>query len=430
MRTVPVREKKAHAKLRSSVRKRSGSVAPYQLLPTLGERAFRSLKEDIRISGVLVPIERDEVGALLDGHHRVRAVAELRSEGCDVTDPPVMVRVGFSELEKRAHVRALNLHRRHLTSAQRRAVIREQLRDTPDRSDRSIARQLGSSHVTVGRERAALQLRVEDATGQVVQFATRVGDDGKRRRLPVRTPQRTILAMDEGEAKRVTRMLHLLGPDDPLVLSGTDARRSANSARRELNRAETFRALTEAGPLTGMGRQRFSVIYADPPWAYSDGATDPSRRVRFQYPTMTLAEIAALPVSDIAASQAVLFMFTTSPFLYDAMRVLDAWRFVYKSSAVWNKQVAGMGSWGFRIAHEHLLVAVRGAMPTPAPATRVNSVISIKRGAHSVKPPEFRKLIERFYPGLPKIELFARRRSPGWHAWGNQIPDNTQAEHA
>jgi N6-adenosine-specific RNA methylase IME4/ParB-like chromosome segregation protein Spo0J len=418
------------SRVRGRPRAPKSKVPPprYQLLPALDGQAFRALKADIADRGVLVPIERDEHGVLLDGHHRARAIEELRAEGHFVADPPVIVRAGLSEVEKRGHVRSLNLNRRHLNPAQRRAVIQAQLRDTPDRSDRSIGRQLAVSHVTVGRARAALEkMERSKTTGTSNQLVTRLGDDGKRRQLPRRSPLRSILASNEGEARRVSRTLHLLGPDDDAVLSATDARRAANGVRREQNRAAAFGQLAEAGRMAPDSGQRFSVIYADPPWPYHDASTDATRRVSGQYPTMSFADIAALPVSDIAASRSVLFMWSTSAVLEQSFRVLNAWKYSYKASAVWNKEIAGMGSWGFRIAHEYLLVAVRGNMPTPAPSTRVNSVITVRRGAHSVKPLEVRKLIESFYPNLPKVELFARTRAPGWHVWGNQLPTTKEA---
>src|SRR5262245_28939040 len=96
---------------------------PYQLLPALTAEEYAALKEDIRRHGVLVPLEKDEQGNVLDGHHRLRAWEELKAEGVKLPDPAVIIRPGLSEAEKRAHVRSLNLNRRHLTREQRRQLI-------------------------------------------------------------------------------------------------------------------------------------------------------------------------------------------------------------------------------------------------------------------------------------------------------------------
>src|SRR5262249_54878479 len=96
------------------------------------------------------------------------------------------------------------------------------------------------------------------------------------------------------------------------------------------------------------------------------------------------------------------------------------WGFEYKTHVVWVKDWIGVGFWVHN-QHEILLVAARGDMPTPAPANRPPSVIIAPRREHSRKPDEAYVLIERMYPDLPKIELFARQTRPGWAAWGNQV---------
>ena len=172
---------------------KSATSAPYQILPPLEADAFESLKADILERGVLVPIERDDRGALLDGHHRVRALEELRLAGHLVAQPPVLIRAGLTESEKRAHVRSLNLHRRHLSAAQRRQVIAAQLADAPDASDRVIARRLAVSHTTV----ATVRKRMGVLTGQLGQLRARRGADGKMRRLPM---SRSMMAISESQA--------------------------------------------------------------------------------------------------------------------------------------------------------------------------------------------------------------------------------------
>jgi N6-adenosine-specific RNA methylase IME4 len=134
---------------------------------------------------------------------------------------------------------------------------------------------------------------------------------------------------------------------------------------------------------------------------------------------MDLDEICALPVGDLAARDAILFLWTTSPKLTESIKVLGSWGFEYRTCAVWDKQKIGMGYY-FRQQHEILLVATKGNIPVPEPSSRHSSVISIDRGQHSKKPEKFYEIIEKMYPELPKIELFCRSRRSGWAAWGNQ----------
>jgi hypothetical protein len=112
----------------------------------------------------------------------------------------------------------------------------------------------------------------------------------------------------------------------------------------------------------------YNVIYADPPWRFGDGTTDPSRAIENQYPTLALDEIKAVPVASKAAKDCILFLWSTAPLLAESLEVVTAWGFMYKSCAVWDKERIGMGHY-FRIQHEHLLVATRGCAPGKARTT-------------------------------------------------------------
>jgi ParB-like nuclease domain len=148
-------------------------VGPYQLMPDMTPEAFAALKADIASRGVVTPIDVDETGAILDGHHRYRAWAELQRNEL----PPVIVRAGLSEAEKQSFAIRQNVHRRHLTRAQMQDLIERELKGRPDHSNRSIAADLGVDHKTIGRLRKAL-----NATGEVPQLDATVGADGKARR--------------------------------------------------------------------------------------------------------------------------------------------------------------------------------------------------------------------------------------------------------
>jgi ParB family chromosome partitioning protein len=143
----------------------------YQLFPDLTEAEFAELKADIAERGVMVPIEYDDAGNILDGHHRKRACDEL-----GIKDFRSIIRYGWTEQEKRLHVRKLNLARRHLTESQKRTVIADALKDAPEKSNRQHGRELGVDDKTVGSVREKLE-----STAEIPQLSKTVGADGKSR---------------------------------------------------------------------------------------------------------------------------------------------------------------------------------------------------------------------------------------------------------
>jgi N6-adenosine-specific RNA methylase IME4 len=185
--------------------------------------------------------------------------------------------------------------------------------------------------------------------------------------------------------------------------------------RNELRRAvrESKIRLVEPPPLP---QGTYSLIYADPPWRYEHSMTD-ARRIENQYPTMELEDICSMQVP--AAEDCVLFLWATSPKLAESMQVIERWGFTYRTCAVWDKEVIGMGYY-FRQQHELLLVATKGTPGAPEESVRTSSVIRSKREQHSKKPELVYELIETMYPKLKKIELFCRESRNGWAGWGNQ----------
>lgn len=161
----------------------------YQLLPCLSEDEYAALKADIAERGVMVPVELDEAGTVLDGHHRLRACAEL-----GVTEYPTIIRPGLTEDEKREHVLALNLDRRHLTREQRRDLAARVLAEDPTQSDRRVAEQVKLSPTTVGSVREELEAGV-----QIGHLTNRTGQDGKQYPAHRTTP---IMAPTRQEAQR------------------------------------------------------------------------------------------------------------------------------------------------------------------------------------------------------------------------------------
>jgi N6-adenosine-specific RNA methylase IME4 len=210
--------------------------------------------------------------------------------------------------------------------------------------------------------------------------------------------------------------ISLAGDEEP---TGTHVRRAAREARR-LDVVDRLRQ-TNAGNQSLGGLGPFNVILADNPWQYDSGTTDPTRQIENQYPTMPTPEIAALPVREIAADDAVLFMWAPPAMMIpDVATVLEGWGFTYKTHGVWDKVAIGGGYW-LRIRHEDLVIAVRGNPPHPNPSDLYESIWTVPRSStHSAKPESVHEMIEKYYPTLAKVELFARAPRGGWAVWGNE----------
>jgi N6-adenosine-specific RNA methylase IME4 len=190
---------------------------------------------------------------------------------------------------------------------------------------------------------------------------------------------------------------------------------------------------------------KFTLVYADPPWKF-ENTTTPNRRAENQYPTMSTVDICALrdgsgrPIQDILAKNAVLFLWTTSSKIEEALQVVNAWGFAYQTQIIWDKEKQGLGHYA-RQEHEILTIATKGQPGTPTPKDRPPSVLTITKlqkwlGVHpqkvklqhSEKPAEFRLMIERMYRKAVRIELFARHAAKGWSRYGLESPASDAAE--
>jgi N6-adenosine-specific RNA methylase IME4 len=206
---------------------------------------------------------------------------------------------------------------------------------------------------------------------------------------------------------------------------GIKAKAEEATARGEVlsARAVVTTVKRASKPIKPLPEGKFSVIYADPPWRYDAGTINPERDIENHYPTLTLDEIKAIPVQDIAAADCVLFLWSPAPKNEEAMQVVNAWGFLYKACFVWDKEVLGLGHYS-RVQHELLHLSIKGAPGTPPENTRDRSVYRERRcQKHSKKPGYYRALIEKMYPLARRIELFARECHPGWTAWGNEVTD-------
>lgn len=174
----------------------------------------------------------------------------------------------------------------------------------------------------------------------------------------------------------------------------------------------------------GLTIKKYDIIYADPPWRYERDKVQGA--AENHYPTMGIDEICALPVGEIAAKDGVLFLWATFPLLPEAFRVMEAWGYRYKSVAfVWVKRNRRSPGWFYGLGYwtrgnaELCLLATRGH-PKRKSAS-VHQLIVSPVEAHSKKPDAARNKIVDLMGDLPRAELFARKESPGWDVWGNEV---------
>lgn len=178
---------------------------------------------------------------------------------------------------------------------------------------------------------------------------------------------------------------------------------------------------------------KFGAIYADPPWRYDNQGTRAATGNHYKAELdenevetqpaagMSVDELCALPVRELAGDDAHLHLWTTNAFLFECPKIFEAWGFEFRSSFVWAKPQMGIGNY-WRNSHEFLLTAIRGDAKR-FNDRRLMSWLQCDRGIHSAKPEQVRSYIERASHG-PYLEMFARRRARNWVVWGNQIEQN------
>ncbi|HEV7717179.1 MAG TPA: MT-A70 family methyltransferase [Steroidobacteraceae bacterium] len=365
------------------------------------------LVESMRVLGLLQPIGVTADYELVFGQRRLKAAKKLGWE-------TIAARV--IKVDKLLAEQDENEVRKEFTPSERVAIteaIRERIterRGRPGKTNVEVFPQIPAGTKT--REHAAVKAGFgNDAT---YRQAKAVVDRGTAD---------LVRAMDSGglsinlASKLAERPVKDQQRVATAVLGGQDAR----NAVRELHREQRIARLAEVvGSNVELGGSlgKHPIIYADPPWRY-EHAESMSREIENQYPTMEIADICALPVRDVSTEDAVLFLWATSPKLAEALQVVTAWGFTYRTCMVWDKERIGMGYYA-RQQHELLLIATVGQPPAPRPEARPPSVIRAPRGEHSSKPVRFYEIIENMYPELPRLELFSRSPRTGWKVWGNQ----------
>jgi N6-adenosine-specific RNA methylase IME4/ParB-like chromosome segregation protein Spo0J len=377
----------------------------YQLLPPLSAEDYSALEDSIIANGVLVPVEYDEAGNILDGHHRVAICESL-----GLVDWPRFVRKGMSEEDKRAHARALNLSRRHLSTAQKREIVEAQLKENPSISSRAIAARLGVSKNTVG----AARQRLVDG-GQIDHRSEVTGRDGVTQ--PARKPIRTMFLPEKENVRELKHVFKEI--------------RSAEMQQSRRVRTDLINEIAARGKVVAgeMPVAAFPVGYVDFPWPQEAWSNETGQDKGLRYPAMSIEDGMALCAGDKSpfTRDALLEFWVTTNRLRDGLRIIEAWGFEYVTMISWDKVNIGMGRW-VRDRTEHLLICKRGNFPgIDLYTAKPESLYSEAKTEHSRKPVWFAEEIDRLFPDMAKLEMFNRgdslapddiRRRGNWSFWG------------
>lgn len=369
------------------------------LLPPLSTDELAALRADIKEHGVLMPIFVDEEGQILDGRHRNKIDPKAKR----------IVVKGLTDAEKQAFVFRANFTRRNLSPAQKKEALKKmkgvavalRKEDSKKWTQRKVAAALGVAQQTVADW---------FAVGGIPNTTS-----GNRNtidaRVTVPPAQHEVIAERVQAGESQEQVAADYGVGQPAI---------SKIVRKCTEVAAEAKRVAELPSSTPSSTEPVTVLLADPPWQYDFSETD-SRSIDSHYPSASVDAICKHITESWApqiATDCVLFLWATAPKLREALQVMEEWGFAYKTQAVWDKEVMGMGYW-FRGQHEIILVGTVGSPSPPAQKLRCSSVFRSKRGKHSAKPACVYDAIEKMFPGSVKGEMYQRKPRAGWVGFGN-----------
>jgi N6-adenosine-specific RNA methylase IME4 len=346
----------------------------------------RSIKD---IGELMHPIVIRSDGTLIAGERRLAACKQLGWTDIPVTviDLDSVVRGEFAE----------NIHRKDFTLSEAVAIKRdaESLEKAAAKErQREGGRQGGKA---TGKLPTASTGRAADKAARATGMARRTLEKAE-----------AVVAAAEADPEKYDKLL--------VDMDRTGRADGPYKRLRNMQQAELIRA--EPPPLPGRGPYR--VIVVDPPWPFEHDDEDPSDRGKRPYPTMTIAEIMAVPVASISHEDAICWLWVTNFDMREAFKVLDTWGFVAKTILTWAKDRMGYGAW-LRCQTEHCVMAVRGK-PTVTLKDQTTLLRASVR-ANSQKPVEFYDLVESLCPAPRYADLFSRyQHNERWDCHGDEAP--------
>jgi N6-adenosine-specific RNA methylase IME4 len=352
------------------------------IFPLLEGEEYEALKRDIQANGQVEPIYLYD-GMILDGRNRYRACTEL---GITLKTKPY---IGNSPV---AFVLSLNLARRHLNASQLACAALTAMpmleAEAKERQAEHAGTAPGKSANTCGTISTSESGKARDEAAKQFGVNPHYIQDAKK------------LQAQEPELLEQVRKGTLTIPQ----------------ARQQVARQRTNApAITPAMP-TG----KYRCIVLDPPWPMQKIEREkfPDQGLELDYPVMSLDEIAALPVADLAEPDGChVYLWVTQKYLPDGLRLFDGWGVRYQCVMTWVKNV-GFTPFSWMYSTEHVLFGRIGHLDLLRLGMRLD--FSAPRTVHSAKPDVFYNTVREASPS-PRLEMFARQPREGFAVWGNQV---------
>lgn len=386
------------------------------IFPMMSAEEFDELKRDIQANGQLMPIWVYE-SKIVDGRNRYQACVDLGIEPVYQTVPgspdmPALLTFVISLNEKRRHLNsgqkafiALEVERLLAEDARKRQLAGKKIE--PREYPALTTSELWTADQN-RQQRAAWKKEIADSPTLLKDFNKVDRTSAAQAARIANTNMHYVV-----DAKKIEREAPEL---KAAVMAGT---MTLPQATKELKVRERESKIQEQREAIASGKAElpegvFEVIAIDPPWSYGRTYDPEGSRVANPYPEMTHQEL--MEVALPAANDAVLFLWTTHAFLWDAKKLLDHWGFTYKATLVWDKQQLGMGTW-MRMQCEFCLVGIKGKPIWSNTTWR--DIISEPRREHSRKPEAFYQFVESVTVGR-RLEYFSRTKRQGWEVFGDE----------
>ncbi len=376
-----------------------------EAFPMMNAERLKELAEDILANGLHEPIRLLD-GKVIDGRNRLKA--------CQMVDAKPRFETIANDVNPWAFVWSLNGQRRDLTTDQRYIIWKDcAAADAAWWDEQQRIREAANkarSAAAKGNENAAKDKKNSAPTtcGDTVSGGAKAKNPGAEKKAQASGTDRGTVERNEW-LERHRPDLHQQVKDGELTSSKAYSIAKNEKRKEEIARQ---REAIESGE-ANLPKGKFEVVVMDPPWNYGSNYSSECWRSACPYPEMTQPQL--LDLNPPFADDAVLFLWTTHQFKWDAKALLLHWGFEYKAELVWDKEKMGMGRW-LRLQCEFCLIGVRGKPVWENTTWR--DIIREPRREHSRKPETFYRMVEQITVGR-RLDFFSRGERQGWEAFGN-----------